>query len=373
MYASMHENEALDAARAIARNAARPGDRINTTALEEQVCAEAGLWETAAARRALDQSRGDSAHAVSMLRVWAATQPHVHALPVSPDDVAIIRRLSSAYPRIPGGQWFGLAPDLIPRQLNWRDEPPEAESLSSSKLYSGSESASDSLPEYSFGADELDGRAAADAPTRGATPRVRELIEGARVVPTPSDGDGDDPARTVLMPPFTRANRLAMLARGETGALVALAALILGRRQEAVMVELTVGTAAVRVPHPRTDMPCAVAGVPITEVEVVLDADVDGRPGLATGWGASLGTVERRAISLALLDAAMQADGELREPLTLDEQTVIAATDGPATNGFVEHLRLPHYASFAAYLSLGPRAWAHAQAGDWGVAGKAVP
>jgi alpha-D-ribose 1-methylphosphonate 5-triphosphate synthase subunit PhnI len=355
MYASMHENDALDAARAIARNAsARQGDQINTTALEEQVCAEAGLWETAAARRALDQSRGDAAHAVSMLRVWAATQPHVHALAVNPDDVAIVRLLSSAYPRIPGGQWLGLAPDLISRQLNWSDEPREAESPSTSKLYSSSECASDGLPECGFGATaerSTTPDSAADAPTRGATPRVRDLIDGARVVPSPNDGDGDDPARTVLTPPFTRANRLAMLARGETGALVALAALILGRRQEAVMLELTVGIAAIRIPHPRTGVPCAVADVPITEVEVVLDADVDGRPGLATGWGASLGMVERRAISLALLDAAMQADGELQEPLMLDEQTVIAATDGPATNGFVEHLRLPHYASFAAYLS----------------------
>ena len=68
---------------------------------------------------------------------------------------------------------------------------------------------------------------------------------------------------------------------------------------------------------------------------------MDGKPGLAVGWGASMGTVERRGISLALLDAAMQADGELREQLVLDEQTVIAATDGSATNGFVEHLRLP--------------------------------
>jgi len=350
MYASMHENDALSAARAIARRvSARPGDQINTTALEEQVCAEAGLWETAAARRALDQSRGDAAHAVSLLRVWAATQPHLHALPVGPDDVAIVRRLSSAYPRVPGGQWFGLAPELIPRQLNWSDER---------------------TPETS---PELPSEPGADAPTRGTTPRVRDLIDDARVVPTPNDGDGDDPARTVLMPPFTRASRLAMLARGETGALVALAALILGRRQEAVMVELTVGIAAIRVPHPRTGLPCTVAEVPITEVEVVLDADVEGHPGLATGWGASLGTVERRAISLALLDAAMQADGELREPLMLDEQTVIAATDGPATNGFVEHLRLPHYSSFAAYMALGPRAWAHAQAGDWGVTRKTVP
>ncbi|HEX9833285.1 MAG TPA: carbon-phosphorus lyase complex subunit PhnI [Mycobacterium sp.] len=334
----MHENHALDAARTIAqREPMQRGDHTNTQALEEQVCAEAGIWETTAARRALHQSRGDAAHAVSMLRVWAATQPHVHALPIGPDDVAIVRRLSSAYPRVPGGQWLGVAPELMSRQLNWTDEPVAAD-----------------LPEP-VAAVPVDNRRG-DAPTRATTPRVRDLIDAAAVVATPAGGDGDDPARTVLMPPFTRADRLALLARGETGALVALAALILGRRQEAVMVELTVGIAAIKVVHPRTGVPCAVADVPITEVEVVLDSDVDGRPGLATGWGVSLGTVERRAISLALLDGAMQADGELREPLTLDEQTVIAATDGPATHGFVEHLRLPHYASFAAYLALAPHA-----------------
>ena len=117
------------------------------------------------------------------------------------------------------------------------------------------------------------------------------------------------------------------------------------------MVELRVAVAGVRTPHPRTGRPCLVAEGPFTEVEVVVDAEVDGRPGLATGWGASLGTVERRAISLALLDAAMRAGGEMNEVLTLDEQTVVAAADGPATAGFVEHVRLPHYATFAAYVA----------------------
>jgi alpha-D-ribose 1-methylphosphonate 5-triphosphate synthase subunit PhnI len=300
--------------------------------LEQQVCAEAGLWETAAARRALDQAHGDTPHAVSMLRVWAATQPHVRAFTVDPGDVAIVRRLSSAYPEIPGGQWLGFSPDLVPRQLNWAQAPSVDEA---------------GLTPSATAAAATGG----DAPTRGGVRRVRDLIDGVSMVPQPDDGEGEDPAHTVLVPPFTRASRLGLLARGETGALVALSALILGRRQEAVLVELTVGVARIRIPHPRTGAPCAAVDVPITEVEVVLDADVDGKPGLAMGWGASMGTVERRGISLALLDAAMQADGELREQLVLDEQTVIAATDGSATNGFVEHLRLPHYAGFAAYLA----------------------
>lgn len=334
MYASMHENEALDAARLIART--RHGaNRISTAVLEEQICAEAGLWEPVAARRALDQAHGDPAHAVSILRVWAATQPHLDALTVRPEDVVLTRRLSSAYPQIPDGQWLGFAPELLDRRLDWgaeRDHRDDRQVDTDSAL-------SEELPPSS------------DAPRRADTVRVRDLIQGVSTVTPPPEGAGGDPARAVLMPPYSRTNRLAMLTRGETGALVALAAMILGRRQEAVLVELTVAVATVRIPHPRSGVAVAVAALPITEVEVVIDADVDGRPGLALGWGATLGTVERRAISLALLDAAILADGDLAEPLMLDEQTIVAATDGPATNGFVEHLRLPHYAGFTAYLA----------------------
>lgn len=334
MYASMHENPALDAARAIARSSRR-GNEVNTAMLEEQICAEAGLWEPAAARRALDQSHGDPSHAVSMLRVWAAAQPHVDTLTIQSTDTVLTRRLSSAYPQIPGGQWLGFAPELTTRQLDWstRDDTGEAP------------------PAPAHPTPGTPDPATEDAPRRADTVRVRDLIQGAPTKSAPADGPGDDPARSVLVAPHTRPNRLAMLARGETGALVSLAAMILGRRQEAVLVELSVATVILRIPHPRSGIAVAVGEVPITEVEVVLDANVDGRPGLALGWGATLGTVERRAIALALLDAAMLADGELAEPLLLDEQTVIAATDGPATIGFVEHLRLPHYAGFTAYLA----------------------
>ncbi|MGV9801395.1 carbon-phosphorus lyase complex subunit PhnI [Mycobacterium sp. NPDC003449] len=333
MYASMQENPALQAARAIASDTSVPagGAAVNLAALADQVCAEAGLWEPAAALRALNQSRGDTAHAVSMLRVWAATQPHVDGGMVDAADIALVRRVSSAYPQVPGGQWLGFAPDLLPRQLDWT-APAESPGVPQA-----GEPAVPAPP--------------GEPPARGATPRVRDLIAGVTTVSPPEDGDSPDPAATVLVAPFTRAALLSMLARGETGALVALAAIILGRRQEAVLVELTVGMAAIRMPHPRTGARCVVAEVPVTEVEVVLDADVAGRPGLAMGWGATMGTVERRAISLALLDAAMQADGELRERIVLDGPTVLAATDGSATTGFVEHLRLPHYAGFTAYLA----------------------
>src|SRR5260370_41037910 len=105
MYASMRENPAPDAARAIVRVAtARQAGDGSTAMLEQQVCAEAGLWETVAARRALDQAHGDTPHAGSMLRAWAATQPHVPPFTGDPGGLAIVRRPSPPDPRIHSGQ-----------------------------------------------------------------------------------------------------------------------------------------------------------------------------------------------------------------------------------------------------------------------------
>lgn len=331
MYATMQVGRGVAAARALAERQRVAEIGPGLPVLEDQVCAEAGVWAPDAARRAIAQSGGDVPRAVALLRVWAATLPHLHSCPVAESDIRIERRISSAYPEVPGGQWLGFAPDLAPRILRWDDEP-----------------------EPETGGGDLEGGPAddeADAPSRSALPRVRDLLDGLPVRVEPDDGDGLDPAAGTPVPPLGRATRTGVLAGGETAALVTVASLILGRRREAVLAELTVGAVSLRVPHPRTGTPCVVAELPVVEAEAVIDADVDGVAGFAVGWGASMGSIERRAISLALIDGAVQADGELEESVPLDEQTVVGATDGSANNGFVEHLRLPHHASFASYVA----------------------
>ncbi|MHA6630163.1 carbon-phosphorus lyase complex subunit PhnI [Pseudonocardia sichuanensis] len=331
MYATMHDGAGVAAARELAgRRRVADLESGRLPVLEEQVCAEAGLWAPDAARRAIAQAGGDVPRAVSLLKVWAATLPHVDACPVADADIHIVRRISSAYPDVPGGQWLGHAPDLAPRILDWDDDPGDPDDPGAP------------APVASTGAD---------APTRADVPRVRDLLDGLTLCPETDVRDGLDPAAGTPVPPLDRATRGGVLAGGETAGLVTLASLILGRRREAVLAELTVNSVAVRMPHPRTGAPCVVARVPVVEADAVIDADVDGVPGFALGWGASLGSVERRAISLALIDGAVQADGELDESIPLDAQTVVGAADGSANNGFVEHLRLPHHASFASYVA----------------------
>lgn len=335
MYATLQSDARLDAAR---RRAERPaaGPVGALPALEQQVCAEAGIWAPDAARRAVAQAHGDVPRAVALVKVWAATLTHLPAPTVRAEDVHLTRRLSSSHAGVPGGQWLGDAPELAGRLLRWDDGTP------------GEEAPDDDGPARA----EPPGSAhqETDAPARSQVPRVRELL-AALPATRPEGGDGADPAASSLVPPYDRPTRLGLLARAETAGLVSFASIVLAGRREAVLTEVTAQVVDVRVPHPRTGEQCVVAEVPVAEAEAVLDADVDNRPGFALGWGATLGTLERRAVSMALLDAAMEADGEMRVPVVLDDQMVIAATDGSATNGFVEHLRLPHYASFASYVT----------------------
>jgi alpha-D-ribose 1-methylphosphonate 5-triphosphate synthase subunit PhnI len=336
MYAAMHETDAVTTARSLVQQRSQTQDGLaRLPHLEEQVCSEAGIWAPEAAARAIAQSQGDIPIAVSLLKVWAAALPHTESLPVQSDDIRIVRRISSAYAEVPGGQWLGFAPELASRTLDWDDHEQQQNAEPTA------------APEERYQADP---EREADAPSRAMFPRARTLLGDVPLVEVPEDGDGADPAAGVVTAPHDRATRLGLLAGGETGALVSFAALILGRRREAVLAEMTRSENTVRVPHPRTGKACGVTTVPIVEAEAVLDADVEQRPGFAIGWGATMGTLERRAIAMALLDATMQADGELAERLELNEQTLLGAVDGAATNGFVEHLRLPHHASFASYL-----------------------
>jgi alpha-D-ribose 1-methylphosphonate 5-triphosphate synthase subunit PhnI len=322
MYATLAvSRRVVAAARALTRRLRDRGDGLER--LVDQISAEAGVHDPRAARRALTQAGGDLARAVTLVRVWAATLPRLEALPLAAHDVRILRRVSAAFQDFPGGQWLGASADFESRLLHWDDED------------GGPVTAPATSPQE------------ASPVVRGDLPRLADGLDGVPLRPVVAQAHGPDPAQTPLELPAPRPARLAALARGETGALVALAALALAQRREAVVGELTTAFADLRVAHPRTGVPCVVAEVPLTEAEVLHDAPVDGQPGFAIGWGATLGHLERRAIAVAVLDGALEGEG----PQWLTEQQVLAGVDGLATAGFVDHLRLPHYASFASYLS----------------------
>lgn len=335
MYASLaHSGAAIDNARHLARQArARAGVIASEESLiVQQVCAEAGIWAPDAATRALDQSSGDTSRAVALVRVWAATLPYLEASTPSEDDIELTRRLSGAFADIPGGQWLGASDEQAPRLLTWHDEDDPDPGIEDLR-----DAAVSPRPRVRR------------SPRRSSVARARDLLSQIPAAGAPPRDGGPDPTPAALTAPLSRLGRLAALARSETGALIAFASVAMERRREAILVEVDAALVSLAVTHPRTGNPCRIAEVPIVEAEVVADTTAaDGAASFGLGYGVSLGSLERRAIAMAVLDATLQGGAVA---VSLDDSVVLSACDGLASTGFVEHLRLPHYVSFAAYLA----------------------
>ncbi|HEY9594220.1 MAG TPA: carbon-phosphorus lyase complex subunit PhnI, partial [Spirochaetia bacterium] len=186
------------------------------------------------------------------------------------------------------------------------------------------------------------------------------LREQGLVAPVPEkrNGDGVPPATDVTQEspvfPMDRSGRLQMLARAETGGVLALAYSSMrgyGSVHPTVG-ELRVGRIRVEIPHPwRKGHTVTIGRVRITEVHIVASVhrgDDGEKPFFSLGYGACFGHNEVKAISNAVLDRAMRSAGG-HAPAE-NEEFVLLHTDGVESAGFCSHFKLPHYVTFQADL-----------------------
>jgi alpha-D-ribose 1-methylphosphonate 5-triphosphate synthase subunit PhnI len=155
-----------------------------------------------------------------------------------------------------------------------------------------------------------------------------------------------------------RGGFLHLLARAETGALTAMAyAAIRGhsQRQDPTLIELRTGEVPV-VMHRPDGGPFVVGTFAATSAEIALYAVHESGAadaGFTLGIGATVGRIERRAIAAAMIDAtttrAGSETGVARAPHD-DREFLSIACEGQEASGFVEHLKLPHYVTFASDL-----------------------
>ena len=100
----------------------------------------------------------------------------------------------------------------------------------------------------------------------------------------------------------------------------------------------------------------AVGTITVTECEMVNQfiGSANTPPQFTRGYGLVFGQLERKAMSMALVDRALRADefGEERTAPAQDEEFVLSHADNVQATGFVEHLKLPHYVDFQAELEL---------------------
>ncbi|MFU8847902.1 MAG: carbon-phosphorus lyase complex subunit PhnI [Opitutales bacterium] len=335
--------KALEALRAAESESGSP---LELSAIEHQlrlltsrVLSEGGFYHPKLAALAIKQLQGDTLEAAFALRGYRSTMPRLLIAPVQDSGkMRVIRRISSAFKDIPGGQILGATTDYALRLLRFdlADECPDTFRSIAAKFL-------DETP---------------DAELPDNFPKVLDSLRREGLLPpleAPAAGQDDaifDITREPLVFPIPRSAILASMARAETGSLLAIAYSNMRGYGDVhpTIGELRVGYMPVYFPHAVTGELIEAGEILITECEVVAmyeEGEDKERPAFTVGYGACFGQNETKAISMAILDRSLQR-GMKYGPTnpSEDPEFVILHTDGVDSMGFANHYKMPHYVTF---------------------------
>lgn len=307
--------------------------------LTDRICSEGGLYHPDLAALAAKQAAGDTLEASFIMRAYRATRPRLGTTtPHDGTQLRLVRRISAAFKDIPGGQILGPTTDYLQRLFRYDllDEDSAAFREANERWFAGTSASS-----------------AASFPKVVDVLRSEGLLPPRRVSTTPAV----DITREPLTFPAPRSAALAVMARGETGSLLAIAyAAMRGWGYlHPTVAELRYGWLPVMWPHPVTGQPVEIGEVAVTECEIITmyerGAEEGARPVFGLGYGACFGHNEVKAISIAMLDRSLQNGRERgAEVPPEDDEFVLLHVDGVDAMGFCSHYKMPHYVTFQSDL-----------------------
>jgi alpha-D-ribose 1-methylphosphonate 5-triphosphate synthase subunit PhnI len=301
-----------------------------------RVMAEGSLYDPDLAALAIKQSWGDLVEAAFLLRAYRTTLPRLYyTQPLDTARMQLQRRISAIFKDMPGGQKLGPTFDYVHRLLDF-------------KL-----AAEDN--QFPTPASDV-------ATVDTVIPSTLDTLaqEGLLQPPTPLAATSAplDLTRQPLTTPTTRDARLQNLARADEGFLLSMAYSTQRGygKNHPFAGEVRMGEVEVVICPEELGFEVAIAEITFTEVQMVnqFTGNQDMPPQFTQGYGLTLGYNERKAMSMALVDRALQAKdlGEAQEGPAQDEEFVLYHSDNVEAQGFVQHLKLPHYIDFQAELSL---------------------
>jgi len=300
--------------------------------LVDRVMSEAGLYSKTYAALALKQCEGSMEEAVFLLRAYRSTLTrNYYTNTVNTEEMRIIRRISAAFKDINGGQILGATYDYTHRLINF---DMEEESPAELRLKMQNHLSNQEPEEISH------------------CPRVSSELkkEGLIDIYEKNDQKPFDVTSKMLEFPTCRSARLQTLSRADTGFISGLAySSLRGFGQVHPTVgELRCGYVELHVPYLSDENESIYIGeILITEVECFNTADDKNQLKLAVGYGAVFGRNETKAISMAVIDRELDNEGDFP---TQDEEFVLMHGDSLEMNGFISHLKLPHYVTFQSKL-----------------------
>lgn len=300
--------------------------------LIDRVMGEAGFYSKAYAALALKQCEGSVEEAVFLLRAYRSTLTrNYYTEPVDTAAMRVVRRISAAFKDIAGGQFLGATYDYTHRLIDFGLKREIAKKLYASVL------------------EEL---AAQNPEEVTPCPRVSAALKEEGLIESCPDDDAPpfDVTEELLEYPAPRSARLQTLARADTGFISGLAySALRGFGMEHPTVgELRTGYVELTVPYLFDEGQSLYIGeILITEVECFTKADDKDQLKLAVGYGAVFGRSETKAIAMAVIDRELDLGGPYPAQ---NEEFVLTHGDSLEMNGFISHLKLPHYVTFQSKL-----------------------
>ena len=300
--------------------------------LVDRVMGEAGLYSKTYAALALKQCEGSVDEAVFLLRAYRSTLTrNYYTNTVNTEAMRIVRRISAAFKDIVGGQILGATYDYTHRLINFDA------GLGNPVLLR----------------QTMQNALAAQTPQKVVPcPRVSDELKKEGLIDSfcHDDQRPHDVTVNILEFPTVRSARLQSLSRADTGFISGLAYSSLrgfGQMHPTVG-ELRCGYVELYVPYLLNEEESVYIGeILITEVECFNTANDKDQLKLAVGYGAVFGRNENKAISIAVIDRELEHGGP--HPVQNDE-FVLTHGDSLEMNGFISHLKLPHYVTFQSTL-----------------------
>ncbi|MGV0082608.1 carbon-phosphorus lyase complex subunit PhnI [Rahnella aceris] len=299
----------------------------------DRVMSEGGIYDRELAALAIKQSGGDLVEAIFLLRAYRTTLPRLATSePLNTKSMRLERRISAIYKDLPGGQVLGPTYDYTHRLLDFA-------------LLAEGEALFTPI---------------ADEPQPEQCGHVFDLLTNQQLAVREED-DGTEPediTRTPPVFPASRAARLQQLVRGDEGFLLSLSYSTQRGygRNHPFAGEIRTGWLTVEIVPEELGFAIDIGEILLTECEMVngFVAPEDKPPHFTRGYGLVFGRAERKAMSMSLVDRALQTreyNEQISSPAQ-DEEFVLSHADNVEAAGFVSHLKLPHYVDFQAELEL---------------------
>ncbi|MGY8869375.1 MAG: carbon-phosphorus lyase complex subunit PhnI [Pseudomonadales bacterium] len=305
----------------------------------DRVMTEGSIYDRELAALAIKQSAGDLVEAIFLLRAYRTTLSRFYTSEaVNTTEMQVERRISATFKDLPGGQVLGFTFDYSHRLLDFKllaegkaaDETPSSEPVAE-------------------GAEEQ------EPMTRVLKMLEREglLVEESDDQSIPSDITQDPPTY-----PCNRSARLQSLVRGDEGFLLALGYSTQRGygRNHPFAGEIRTGEVEIAITPDELGFTIDIGAIQVTECEMIngFSKLEEGEVKFTRGYGLAFGQSERKTLSMALVDRALQAEkyDEERISPAQQEEFVLSHCDNVEASGFVSHLKLPHYVDFQAELEL---------------------